>query len=161
MSTIQKVLITIGTILLIAAISLFYFNHKEAEQIGGKQKMSEQEKAEQYAEKMKPKIEEKIKKDDIHHFVKTITFDKNVTIDPMGSIVVTGYINNESKKFKFDATLIYGSNKVDSMGYSKELADRFKDWSEYSKEVKEKYIKTAYPDKEEREQYLKDIGEKE
>ncbi|MEC0494114.1 hypothetical protein ACSYGW_04610 [Bacillus glycinifermentans] len=45
------------------------------------------------------------------------------------------------------------------MGYSKDVADRFTDWSEYTK--KEEYIKTAYPDEKEREQYLKDIGEKE
>ncbi|MEC1402744.1 DUF1433 domain-containing protein [Bacillus subtilis] len=120
---------------------------------------SEQEKAEDYAEKMKPNIKEKLKKEDIHHFIKDIKFNEKVTISPMGMIEVTGYINNEPEKFSFDASLYYKSNKVDSIGYSKEVGDRFTDWSEYTKKEKEEYIKTTYPDKKEREQYLRDIGE--
>ncbi|MEC2061518.1 DUF1433 domain-containing protein [Bacillus stercoris] len=122
-------------------------------------KKSEQEKVEDYAEKMKPKIKEKLKKEDIHHFIKDIKFNEKVTISPMGMIEVTGYINNEPEKFSFDASLYYKSNEVDSIGYSKEVGDRFTDWSEYTKKEKEEYIKTAYPDKKEREQYLRDIGE--
>ncbi|PLR88674.1 DUF1433 domain-containing protein [Bacillus halotolerans] len=131
---------------------------KDKEYITSKEK-SEQEKAEEYAEKMKPKIKEKLKKEDIHHFIKDIKFNEKVTISPMGMIEVTGYINNEPEKFSFDASLYYKSNEVDSIGYSKEVGDRFTDWSKYSKKEKEEYIKTAYPDKQEREQYLKDIGE--
>ncbi|KAF1678712.1 DUF1433 domain-containing protein [Bacillus sp. SKDU12] len=121
---------------------------------------SEQEKAEEYAEKMKPKIKGKLKKEDIHHFIEDIKFNEKITISPLGMIEVTGYINNEPETFSFDASLYYNSNEVDSIGYSKEVGDRFTDWSEYSKKEKEEYIKTAYPDKKEREQYLRDIGER-
>ncbi|WP_411151582.1 DUF1433 domain-containing protein [Bacillus stercoris] len=123
-------------------------------------KKSEQEKVEDYAEKMKPKIKEKIKKEDIHHFIKSITFEEDkVTINPMGRIIVNGYINDNPDKFYFSADLIYDSNKVDGMSYPEDVGNRFTDWSEYTKKEKEEYIKTAYPDKKEREQYLRDIGE--
>ncbi|MFV9830562.1 DUF1433 domain-containing protein [Bacillus stercoris] len=123
-------------------------------------KKSEQEKVEDYAEKMKPKIKEKIKKEDIHHFIKSITFEEDkVTINPMGRIIVNGYINDKPDKFYFSADLIYDSNKVDGMSYPEDVGNRFTDWSEYTKKEKEEYIKTAYPDKKEREQYLRDIGE--
>ncbi|MEG7336107.1 DUF1433 domain-containing protein [Bacillus sp. 0102A] len=108
---------------------------------------------------MKPKIEEELRKEDIHHFIKSVTFEDKVTINPMGRIVVNGYINDNPDKFDFSADLIYESNKVDGMSYSEDVGNRFTDWNEYSKEVKDKYIKTAYPDKKEREQYLRDIGE--
>ncbi|MGF7534762.1 DUF1433 domain-containing protein [Bacillus mexicanus] len=127
--------------------------------IFNKEEKSEQEKAEAYVEKMKPKIEEELRKEDIHHFIKSVTFEDKVTINPMGRIVVNGYINDNPEKFDFSADLIHESNKVDEISYSQDVSDRFRDWSEYSKEVKDKYIKTAYPDKKEREQYLKDIGE--
>ncbi|KYD03746.1 DUF1433 domain-containing protein [Bacillus atrophaeus] len=120
---------------------------------------SEQEKAEAYIEEMKPKIEEELRKEDIHHFIKAVTFEDKVNINPMGRIVVNGYINDNPDKFDFSADLIYEPNKVDGISYSQDVSDRFRDWSEYSKEVKDKYIKTAYPDKKEREQYLRDIGE--
>ncbi|MEC2061517.1 DUF1433 domain-containing protein [Bacillus stercoris] len=132
---------------------------KDKEYITSKEK-SEQEKAEAYVEEMKPKIEEELRKEDIHHFIKSVTFEDKVNINPMGRIVVNGYINENPEKFDFSADLIYESNKVDGISYSQDVSDRFRDWSEYSKEVKDKYIKTAYPDKNEREQYLKDIGEK-
>ncbi|OEI76384.1 DUF1433 domain-containing protein [Bacillus subtilis] len=123
-------------------------------------KKSEQEKVEDYAEKMKPKIKEKLKKEDIHHFIKSITFEEDkVTINPMGRIIVNGYINDKPDKFYFSADLIYDSNKVDGMSYPEDVGNRFTDWSEYTKKEKEEYIKTAYPDKKEREQYLRDIGE--
>ncbi|MEC1659746.1 DUF1433 domain-containing protein [Bacillus mojavensis] len=170
MSFTKKILFC-GAIVLVIGVGIFYLNHKNtntgdqsSQRSGGKQTMnldekSEQEKAEAYAEKMKPKIKEELKKEDIHHFIKDIKFNEKVTISPMGMIEVTGYINNEPEKFTFDASLYYKSNEVDSIGYSKEVGDRFTDWSKYSKKEKEEYIKTAYPDKKEREQYLKDIGE--
>ncbi|POO82095.1 DUF1433 domain-containing protein [Bacillus sp. MBGLi97] len=129
---------------------------KDKEYISSKEK-SEQEKAEAYVEEMKPKIEEELRKEDIHHFIKSVTFEYKVNINPMGRIVVNGYINDNPEKFDFSADLIYESNKVDGISYSQDVSERFRDWSEYSKEVKDKYIKTAYPDKNEREQYLKDI----
>ncbi len=118
---------------------------------------SEQEKAEEYAEKMKPKIKEKLKKEDIHHFINDITFDKDVSISPMGMIELSGYINNNPDKFSFDVSLRYGTDKVDSIGYAKDLADRFENWDDFDKEVKEDFLNSL--SKEEREQYLKDIGE--
>ncbi|MFP3326148.1 DUF1433 domain-containing protein, partial [Planococcus sp. SIMBA_160] len=60
---------------------------------------SDQAKAEGLAEKMKPKIEEHLHKRDIHNFIKTITFEKDVTINPMGDITIDGYINNEPEKY--------------------------------------------------------------
>ncbi|MFH0346593.1 DUF1433 domain-containing protein [Bacillus sp. SW14] len=120
-------------------------------------KKSEREKAEEYAEKMKPKIKEKLKKDDIHHFVNDITFDKDVSISPMGMIELSGYVNNNPEKFSFDVSLRYGTDKVDSIGYDKDLADRFENWDDFDKEVKEDFLNSL--SKEEREQYLKDIGE--
>ncbi|MBY4603040.1 MULTISPECIES: DUF1433 domain-containing protein [Bacillus] len=166
----KKILIC-GVIVLSIVIGILYLNHKNTNTVdqssqrsGGKQNVnldekSEQEKAEEYVEKMKPKIKEKLKKEDIHHFINDIKFNEKVTISPMGLIEVTGYINNEPEKLSFDASLYYKSNEVDSIGYSQEVGDRFTDWSKYSKKEKEEYIKTAYPDKKEREQYLKDIGE--
>lgn len=125
------------------------------------QEKSDQAKAEEYAEEMKPKIEEEISKTDIHDFVKNITFNKSVTINPMGDIKIKGFINSESGKFKFSALLQYNSGKVDSMSYSPDLADRFRDWEKYKNEpeLKENFLKRL--PKKEREQYLKDIGEKE
>ncbi|MCY9111240.1 DUF1433 domain-containing protein [Bacillus atrophaeus] len=170
MSFTKKTLIC-GVIVLFIGVGIFYLNYRNTSTVdpssqrsGGKQNMnleekSDQAKAEEYAEKMKPKIKEELKKEDIHHFIKDIKFDEKVTISPMGIIEVTGYINNEPEKFSFDASLYYKSNEVDSIGYSQEVGDRFTDWSKYSKKEKEEYIKTAYPDKKEREQYLRDIGE--
>ncbi|MGX4768056.1 DUF1433 domain-containing protein [Bacillus mojavensis] len=164
----KKILI-VGVVLLISLTCAFYINHQlnkpeKPEVTGGKKNMnnkekSEQEKAEAYVEEMKPKIEEELRKEDIHHFIKSVTFEDKVNINPMGRIVVNGYINDNPEKFDFSADLIYESNKVDGISYSQDVSDRFRDWSEYSKEVKDKYIKTAYPDKKDREQYLRDIGE--
>ncbi|WP_342491179.1 DUF1433 domain-containing protein [Bacillus sp. FSL R5-0422] len=122
---------------------------------------SDLEKAEEFAEKMKPKIEERLHEEDIHNFIKTITFKKNVSISPMGYVTVDGYINNEPDKYHFSASLIYKSNEIGSMSHSPDLSDRFIDWDEYKDEpkVKEDYLK-SFTEKE-REQYLKDIGEKE
>ncbi len=111
---------------------------KDKEYITSKEK-SEQEKSEAYVEEMKPKIEEELRKEDIHHFIKSVTFEDKVNINPMGRIVVNGYINENPEKFDFSADLIYESNKVDGISYSQDVSDRFRDWSEYSKEVKDKY----------------------
>ncbi|MCC9089902.1 MULTISPECIES: DUF1433 domain-containing protein [Bacillus] len=121
---------------------------------------SDQAKAEGLAEKMKPKIEEHLHKRDIHNFIKTITFEKDVTINPMGDITIDGYINNEPEKYGFSASLQYRAKKIGSMSYDPELSYRFKDWDKFKDEpeLKENYLKRL--SEKEREQYLKDIGEK-
>lgn len=84
-----------------------------------------------------------------------------MTINPMGDIVINGYVNDEPERFNFSASLQFRSKKVGPMSYSEDLSDRFIDWDEYKDEpkVKEDYLK-SFTEKE-REQYLKDIGEKE
>ncbi|WP_406589476.1 DUF1433 domain-containing protein [Bacillus atrophaeus] len=154
--------------IIVFLIGIVYFNYKNlnsnqsSDKSGGNHSVNtdeknDQQKAEEYAEKMKPKIKDKLKKDDIHHFVNDITFDKDVSISPMGMIELTGYVNNNPEKFSFDVSLRYGTDKVDSIGYSKDLADRFENWDDFDKEVKEDFLNSL--SKEEREQYLKDIGE--
>ncbi|MBI1627947.1 DUF1433 domain-containing protein [Bacillus safensis] len=125
------------------------------------QEKSDQEKAEEFAEKMKPKIEERLHKKDIHHFIEKITFKKKVVISPMGYVTVDGYINDDADKFYFSASLIHKSNEIGSMSYSPELSYRFKDWDKYKDEpeIKENYLNRL--SEKERKQYLKDIGEKE
>ncbi|MBU8637413.1 DUF1433 domain-containing protein [Bacillus pumilus] len=125
------------------------------------QENSDQEKAEELAEKMKPKIEEDLHKKDIQNFIKSITFEKDVTINPMGDIVIDGYVNDEPVKYNFSVPLQYRSKKISSMSYSYELSIRFRDWEKYKDEpeLKENFLKSL--PKKEREQYLKDIGEKE
>ncbi|ATP95920.1 DUF1433 domain-containing protein [Bacillus altitudinis] len=107
------------------------------------QEKSDQEKAEEFAEKMKPKIEEYLHEKDIHNFIKTITFKKNVSISPMGYVTVDGYIN-----------------EIGSMSHSPDLSYRFKNWDKYKEEpeIKGNYLKRL--SEKEREQYLKDIGDK-
>ncbi len=155
-------------VIIVFLIGIVYFHHKNSnsnqssDKSGGDHSVNtdeknEQQKAEEYAEKMKPKIKEKLKKDDVHHFVKDITFDQDVSISPMGMIELSGYVNNNPEKFSFDVSLRYGTNKVDSIGYAKDLADRFENWDDFDKEVKEDFLNSL--SKEEREQYLKDIGE--
>ncbi|MCY8307761.1 DUF1433 domain-containing protein [Bacillus vallismortis] len=155
-------LLAFDSVLLIVMVGFIYEMKKTIDTpkkyITSKEK-SDQEKAEAYVEEMKPKVEEELRKKDIHHFIKSVTFEDKATINPMGRIIVNGYINDNPDKFYFSSDLIYDSNKVDGMSYSEDVGNRFTDWSEYSKEVKDKYIKTAYPDKKEQEQYLKDIGE--
>ncbi|MCY7450583.1 DUF1433 domain-containing protein [Bacillus sp. FSL K6-0046] len=154
--------IVISVILLI----LEFDKKKESNDAGGKniveeREKSDQELAEEFAEKMKPKIEEHLHKRDIHNFIKTITFEKDVTINPMGDITIDGYVNDEPEKYGFSASLQYRAKKIGSMSYDPDLSDRFIDWEEYKDEpeVKENYLKSFT--KEEREQYLRDIGEKE
>ncbi|PJZ01758.1 DUF1433 domain-containing protein [Bacillus vallismortis] len=148
-------------VIIVFLIGIVYFNHNQSSDGGdhsvNTNEKNEQQKAEEYAEKMKPKIKEKLKKDDIHHFVNDITFDKDVSISPMGMIELSGYVNNNPEKFSFDVSLRYGTDKVDSIGYDKDLADRFENWNDFDKEVKEDFLNSL--SKEEREQYLKDIGE--
>ncbi|MEK5009449.1 DUF1433 domain-containing protein [Bacillus sp. FSL K6-3312] len=154
--------IVISVILLI----LEFDKKKESNDAGGKniveeREKSDQELAEEFAEKMKPKIEEHLHKRDIHNFIKTITFEKDVTINPMGDITIDGYVNDEPEKYGFSASLQYRAKKIGSMSYDPDLSDRFIDWEEYKDEpeVKENYLKSFT--KEERDQYLRDIGEKE
>ncbi len=150
-------------IILIAGGLYFYFDKTNAkETTGGNKNMnseekSDQKKAEEYSEKMKPKVKEVLKKEDIHQFIKTITFEKDIQINPMGRIILDGYVNGDPEKFHFSADLIYNSNKVDGMSFSKDLGDRFENWDDFDKEVKEDFLNSL--SKEEREQYLKDIGE--
>ncbi|MBU5209860.1 DUF1433 domain-containing protein [Bacillus safensis] len=139
---------------------------KESNDAGGKNIVEEREKsdqeiAEDFAEKMKPKVEEHLHKRDIHNFIKTITFEKDVTINPMGDITIDGYINNKPEKYGFSASLQYRAKKIGSMSYDPELSYRFKDWDKFKDEpeLKENYLKRL--SEKEREQYLKDIGEKE
>ena len=124
------------------------------------QEKSDQEKAEEFAEKMKPKIEERLHEEDIHNFIRTITFDKGVNVNPMGYIIIRGYINGNSEKYDFSASLEYRSKEVGTMTFSPELSYRFKDWDKFKDEpqLKENYLKRL--SEKEREQYLEDIGEK-
>ncbi|MFS3915440.1 DUF1433 domain-containing protein [Bacillus australimaris] len=161
-----KVVLILFTIVIIFIVSLILQQDKKekSNDSGGKTvvgEKSDQEKAEEFAEKMKPKIEERLHKKDIHHFIKKITFKKKVVISPMGYVTVDGYINDEPEKFYFSASLMHKSNEIGSMSYSPELSYRFKDWNKYKDEpeIKENYLNRL--SEKEREQYLKDIGEKE
>ncbi|BDC60625.1 DUF1433 domain-containing protein [Bacillus altitudinis MN12] len=118
------------------------------------------EQAKEFAEEMKPKVEERLHKIDIHNFIKTITFDKGVNVNPMGYIIIRGYINGNSEKYDFSVSLEYRSKEVGTMTFSPELSYRFKDWDKFKDEpqLKENYLKRL--SKKEREQYLKDIGDK-
>ncbi|OLP67021.1 hypothetical protein BACPU_03800 [Bacillus pumilus] len=162
-----KILCALLLIIVIAVILLIFQHDKQknSKHLGGNDNMqekekSDQEKAEEYAKKMKPKIKEDLRGEDIHHFIKSITFENQVTINPMGHIIIRGYINDEPERFGFEALLMYESGEVDSMSYDPDLSDRFIDWDEYKDEpeVKENFLGNFT--KEEREQYLKDIGEK-
>ncbi|MEC1268177.1 hypothetical protein [Bacillus vallismortis] len=71
-------------VIIVFLIGIVYFHHKNSnsnqssvKSSGGDHRVNideknEQQKAEEYAENMKPKIKEKLKKDDIHHFVNGI-----------------------------------------------------------------------------------------
>ncbi|WP_064498914.1 DUF1433 domain-containing protein [Bacillus safensis] len=158
-----KLVAVLVVIILVSVISLIVQHNKQSQSnvnVEVKEK-SDQEKAEELAEEMKPKIEEHLHKRDIHHFIKTITFEKDVTINPMGDIIIDGYVNDEPEKYDFSASLQYRAKKIGSMSYSYELSIRFRDWEKYKDEpeLKEDFLKSL--SKKEREQYLKDIGEKE
>ncbi|MGF7534763.1 DUF1433 domain-containing protein [Bacillus mexicanus] len=146
-----KRIVLLGAIVFIAiAAALYFCDEKDTTEDNNKN-------AEVYAEKMKLKIEEVLRKQDIHQFLKTITFEKDIQINPMGRIILDGYVNGDPEKFHFSADLIYNSNKVDGMSFSKDLGDRLENWDDFDKEVKEDFLNSL--SKEEREQYLKDIGE--
>ncbi|MCY7455961.1 DUF1433 domain-containing protein [Bacillus altitudinis] len=156
-----KLLSVLFVVILVAVTSLIVEINKHIQSNNAVKEKSDQAKAEELAEKMKPKIEEHLHKRDIHNFIKTITFEKDVTINPMGDITIDGYVNDEPEKYGFSASLQYRAKKIGSMSYDPVLSDRFIDWEEYKDEpeVKENYLKSFT--KEEREQYLRDIGEKE
>ncbi|MFB7035020.1 DUF1433 domain-containing protein [Bacillus altitudinis] len=155
-----KLVSVLVVIIIVSVTSLITQHNKQSKSNDVVKEKSNQEKAEELAEKMKPKIEECLRKEDIHHFIKTITFKKRVTIDPMGYIVIRGYINDEPEKYEFSASLKYRTKEIGSMSYSYELSIRFRDWEKYKDEpeLKENFLKNL--SKKEREQYLKDIGEK-
>ncbi|MCL7874431.1 DUF1433 domain-containing protein [Bacillus altitudinis] len=155
-----KLVSVLVVIIIVSVTSLITQHNKQSKSNDVVKEKSDQEKAEELAEKMKPKIEECLRKEDIHHFIKTITFKKRVTIDPMGYIVIRGYINGEPEKYEFSASLKYRTKEISSMSYSYELSIRFRDWEKYKDEpeLKENFLKDL--SKKEREQYLKDIGEK-
>ncbi|MBY0186683.1 DUF1433 domain-containing protein [Bacillus altitudinis] len=154
-----KLVSVLVVIIIVSVTSLITQHNKQSKSNDVVKEKSDQEKAEELAEKMKPKIEECLRKEDIHHFIKTITFKKRVTIDPMGYIVIRGYINGELEKYEFSASLKYRTKEIGSMSYSAELGDRFENWDDFDPQVKEDYLNSL--SKKEREQYLKDIGEKE
>ncbi|MEK4337153.1 MULTISPECIES: DUF1433 domain-containing protein [Bacillus] len=155
-----KLLSVLFVVILVAVTSLIV-QVKHIQSNNAVKEKSDQAKAEELVEKMKPKIEEHLHKRDIHNFIKTITFEKDVTINPMGDITIDGYVNDEPEKYGFSASLQYRAKKIGSMSYDPDLSDRFIDWEEYKDEpeVKENYLKSFT--KEEREQYLRDIREKE
>ncbi|MCM2989190.1 DUF1433 domain-containing protein [Bacillus safensis] len=161
MKNIIKFVSVLIVIILVSVISLIVQQNKQSQSNVEVKEKSDQEKAEEFAEKMKPKIEEDLHEMDIHGFINSITFKKDVTINPMGSIEVRGYINDEPEKFDFSASLRYRTNEIASMSYSYELSIRFRNWEKYKDEpeLKEHFLKSL--PKKEREQYLKDIGEKE
>ncbi|MEK3973023.1 DUF1433 domain-containing protein [Bacillus sp. FSL M7-0558] len=151
-------IIIVVVIISVTAFVVEYIDHSVSEEIA--EEKNDQEIAEDFAEKMKPKVEEHLHKRDIHNFIKTITFEKDVTINPMGDIIIDGYINNEPEKYGFSASLQYRAKKIGSMSYDPELSYRFKDWDKFKDEpeLKENYLKRL--SEKEREQYLKDIGDK-
>ncbi|BDC56901.1 DUF1433 domain-containing protein [Bacillus sp. FSL R5-0820] len=158
-NTMKFSILFVVVIISVTAFIVEYINQSLSDDVV--EEKSDEEKAEELAKKMKPKIEEHLHKRDIHHFIKTITFEKDVTINPMGDIIIDGYINNEPEKFGFSASLQYSAKKIGSMSYDPELSYRFKDWDKFKDEpeLKENYLKRL--SEKEREQYLKDIGEKE
>ncbi|WP_281215759.1 DUF1433 domain-containing protein [Bacillus altitudinis] len=158
-NTMKFSILIVVVIISVTAFIVEYINQSLSDDIV--EEKSDEEKVEELAEMMKPKIEEHLHKRDIHHFIKTITFENEVTINPMGDIIIDGYINNEPEKFGFSASLQYRAKKIGSMSYDPELSYRFKDWDKFKDEpeLKENYLKRL--SEKEREQYLKDIGEKE
>ncbi|MBW4853881.1 DUF1433 domain-containing protein [Bacillus safensis] len=158
-NTMKFSIIIVAVIISVTAFIVEYMNKSLSDEVV--KEKSDQEKVEKFAGKMKPKVEERLHKRDVHKFIKTITFEKDVTINPMGDITIDGYINNEPEKYGFSASLQYRAKKIGSMSYDPELSYRFKDWDKFKDEpeLKENYLKRL--SEKEREQYLKDIGEKE
>ena len=125
-NTMKCSILIVVVIISVTAFIVEYINQSLSDDVV--EEKSDEEKAEELAEMMKPKIEEHLHKRDIHHFIKTITFEKDVIINPMGDIIIDGYINNEPEKFGFSASLQYSAKKIGSMSYDPELSYRFKDW---------------------------------
>ncbi|WP_348936373.1 DUF1433 domain-containing protein [Bacillus sp. BS1807G30] len=158
----MKNIMKFSIIIVVAVISVTvfvveYIHQSFSEEVV--QEKSDQEKAEEFAEEMKPNIEKRLRKMDIHNFIETISFKKGVTINPMGYIRIRGYVNGEPERFEFSASLEYRSKEVGSMSISSDLSDRFEKWDDFDPQVKEDFLNSL--SKKEREQYLKDIGEKE
>ncbi|MEN2665803.1 hypothetical protein [Listeria aquatica] len=85
-------------------------------------KMSDQEKAEKFAKEMQPKMEERIQAEDYNKFVKTIKFENNVEISPMGGVFVHATIND---KYDVSFTLNYNDkNDVSTYSFDDELAKK-------------------------------------
>lgn len=73
-----KLVSVLVVIILVSVTSLIVQHNKESRSnvnVEGKEK-SDQEKVEEFAEKMKPKIKERLHEEDIHNFIKTIIFKK-------------------------------------------------------------------------------------
>ncbi|MBC2314372.1 DUF1433 domain-containing protein [Listeria welshimeri] len=84
-------------------------------------KMSNQEKAEKFAKELQPKMEERIRAEDYNKFVESIHFNQ-AEIDPLGGVVVDGYINNNSN-YGFTFFLNYNDpNDVSSYGFGDDLS---------------------------------------
>ncbi|KIL12716.1 DUF1433 domain-containing protein [Bacillus safensis] len=149
-------IIIVAVIISVTAFIVEYMNKSLSDEVV--EEKSDQERAEEYAKKMKPRIEEDLRESDIHGFIKKITFKNQVTINPMGHIMIRGYINDDPERFGFEALLRYESDKVDSMSYDPDLSDLFENWDDFDPQVKEDFLNSL--SEKEREQYLKDIGEK-
>lgn len=108
-NTMKFSIIIVVVIISVTVFIVQYINQSLSDDVV--QEKSDQEKAEEFAEKMKPKIEEDLHKIDIHNFIKSITFEKDVTINPMGDIVINGYVNDEPVKYNFSASLQYRSKR--------------------------------------------------
>ncbi|WP_336883176.1 DUF1433 domain-containing protein [Priestia koreensis] len=102
-----------------------------------REQVAEQKEAERYAKKMKPAIKKALEKQDINHFIASIHFQDDISISPMGYIVVKGYINNDPDKYTFTADLLIDSNKVNTMSTSPELTEHFIDKEEEARLLKE------------------------
>ncbi|MGE6855863.1 DUF1433 domain-containing protein [Bacillus sp. FSL K6-2841] len=140
-NTMKFSILIVVVIISVTAFVVEYMNQSLSDDVV--EEKSDEEKAEELAEKMKPKIEEHLHKRDIHQFIKTITFEKDVNINPMGDITIDGYINDEPEKYGFSASLQYRAKKIGSMSFDSDLSDRFIDWEEYKDEpeIKENYLK--------------------
>jgi hypothetical protein len=104
----------------------------------GEEQMSEQEIAEQYAEKMKPEIKQALRDDDVNSFIESINFEDDIEINPMGYIIVRGYVNDHPEKYDFSAHLRLNSNEIDVLGTSPKLSEKFID-----KEKEQRLLKEA------------------
>ncbi|WP_336883158.1 DUF1433 domain-containing protein [Priestia koreensis] len=98
--------------------------------------MSDQELAEQHGKKMKPAIKKLLKEQDINHFITSIHFEDDIYINPMGHIIVDGYVNNDPK-YSFSADLLMTSKEVGSLSTSPELSEKFIDKDEEARLLKE------------------------